>query len=150
MSIHRQSVSNLRSSTMRKRRFRRVSDMFKLMTALTRRERKRKKKFRFPNTIGNGKREKRATKRRWKKIESKKVLCLKDLPFATDLTSSITRRRMMRSRLDMPRERHTLPVSIQKIRSQKISTASETSTNRFDLRFQKKEVCTFFVNKDRI
>jgi hypothetical protein len=54
---------------MRKRRFRRVSDMFKPRKALMRRERKRKKKFRFRNTIGNG-RKKTSDK---EEIESKKV-----------------------------------------------------------------------------
>ena len=41
MSIDQQSVSNIKSSTMRKRRFRRVSYMFKLRKVLTRRERKK-------------------------------------------------------------------------------------------------------------
>jgi hypothetical protein len=55
---------------MRKRRFRRVSDMFKPRQALMRRERKRKKKFRFRNTIGNGK--KKTSDEEEEKIESKK------------------------------------------------------------------------------
>ena len=149
MSIDRQSASNFESSTMRKRRFRRVSDMFKLSQTFTRRERKRKKKFRLRNTIGNGKREKRATKRRWKKIESKKVLCLKDLPFATDLTSSTMMMRRQRSRSDMPRVRLSSLVSVQKIKSQnkfrrhRFNFFSDTSKKfifrRYDLRFSKKK-----------
>ena len=71
MSIDHQSVSSLESSTMRKRRFRRVSDMFTLRTTLTRRERRRKKKFRFPNRIGNGKRKNEQKENRKKSSRTK-------------------------------------------------------------------------------
>ena len=63
----------------RKKRFRRVSDMFKLSQTLTRRERKRKKKFRLRNTIGN-REKKRATMRRRKKSSRKKFSVWKIIP----------------------------------------------------------------------
>ena len=119
MSIDRQSVSNLRSSTMRKRKFRRVFDMFKLRTTLTKRERKKDKEISISKHDRKRKQKKRATKRRRKKIESKKVQRLKDYPSASDLTNSTMKKRRQRSRSDMPQARHSLFVSIQKIKVKK-------------------------------
>ena len=70
MSIDRQFASNFESSTMRKKRFRRVSDMFKLRKALTKTERnKRKRNFDFEIRSGMGKRK---NAKKMEKIESKK------------------------------------------------------------------------------
>ena len=114
MSIDRQSVSDLESSTMRKRRFRRVSDMFKPRQALMRRERKGEKKFRLRNTIGNGKRKNERRKGGKNRVEKRSAL--NDRLFVSSLASSTRRQRKRSSRSCRPRECLSLLVSIEKSR----------------------------------
>jgi hypothetical protein len=84
-------VSSFERSITRKRRFRRVSDMFKPRQALMRRERKGEKKFRLRNTIGNGKR--KNERRRGGKNRVENISALNDYLFVSDLTSNTIRKR---------------------------------------------------------
>ena len=84
------------------------------MTALTIRERKKEKEISTSKYDREREKEKTSDDEEKEKIESKKVQRLKDLPSATDLTSSTMMMRRQRSRSDMPRVRLSSLVSIQK------------------------------------